>query len=582
MLAESVMAPANHHRSLFGLVLSLATLLRILVPALAHASTYVVMIPLDSPIYSELETLDGLGYLDTYLGEIKPFSRVEAARLTLEGEHNVRDAERDEPLARAMLTALHEQLREEIGWLESNTEDNQPTMIHPLARAEAEYVYSAGSPRRWLTGANGQINAQEGTPLLPYNDGLQTAAGSNEIIRASGWAGFGGFLTGYAEGAVAGPITHDLSGTSRAQLLGAEAVLSLGNTAISFGQEERWWGSGHFAALSQSDNAKPFYALTLQNIHPRYLPWILRYLGPGRRQIFMGQLDADRAASQHPWIVGHVMVFKPLPWFEIGMTRAIIFGGRNNDHYNSGGFLGRFTGIATGKPAQGNTKSRGGIFLKFHIPKLRNLQIYQEIVGSDNLTFEIPTLGHYLPFLNVAYQGGIYLPRLTADGLTDFRFEYAIVSPGYSIQNGNSLYWTYDNQLIGDALGPNASQVDVQFGRWFGLRYKVDADFFYTEQAPNLYEGNSRFSFPANSAFYPYSLTKEHSFGMALDLLSLPTPAGAVSPWLATMRGLIGEHARVAFEYTSGLNYQAHAHSLRAMVLLSGTLDEVLPGWSWR
>ena len=46
------------------------------------------MIPLDSPIYLELETLDGLGYLDTYFLEIRPFSRVEAARLTLEAERN--------------------------------------------------------------------------------------------------------------------------------------------------------------------------------------------------------------------------------------------------------------------------------------------------------------------------------------------------------------------------------------------------------------------------------------------------------------------------------------------------------------
>jgi hypothetical protein len=555
---------------------------QLLVAASACGSTYVVYIPLDSSIYSELETLDGLGYLDTYLSEIKPISRVEAARLTLEAEANLTESEGSDALANAMLTALNDQLSEEIGWLKSNREDNQPTMVHPLEDAEIQYLYSTGPRRHWLTGPNGPINAEQGTPLLPNNDGLPTASGSNEIIRLSGWGGFGGFLTGYAEGAISGPITHGISGTSRGQLLGAEAVVSLGNVAISFGQQEHWWGTGQFASLSQGDNAKPFPALSVENIHPKYLPWIFRYLGPGRRELFMGQLDADRARSQHPWIVGHVTVFKPLPWFEIGMTRAIIFGGRNNDHYNFGGFLGRFTGIATGNPAQGNTKSRGGIFLKFHIPKLRNLQIYQEIVGSDNLTFEVPVIGHYMPFLSVAYQGGFYLPRLTADGLTDLRFEYAIIPGAYSVQNGNSLYWTYENQLMGYPLGPNASEVDLRLGRWFGLHQKVDLDFFYTEQALALSEGASRFSFPAHSVLYPYSLTKEHSFGMALDLLSLPAPAGNVSPWLAGLQGLIGEHVKVAIEYTDSLNYQPHAHSVRAMLLLSGTMDNVLPEWNWR
>ncbi|SRR5579885_395453 len=545
--------------------------------AYARASTYVVMIPMESPIYEELETLDGLGYLDTYFSEIRPFSRVEAARLTLEAERNMRMEDKFEPLAVQLTKVLDRQLSEEIGWLRSNSEDKLPNIIHPLQDVAGQYVYSAGSRRHWLTGPNGPINAQEGTPLLPNNDGLQTDPGSNEIIRASGWAGMGSFVTGYAEGAIAGPLTHAIAGTSRGQLLGTEAVVSLGNTAISFGQEERWWGTGQYGSLSQGDNAKPFYALTVQNIHPRYLPWILRYLGPGRRQIFMGQLDADRATSQHPWIAGHTLVFKPLPWFEFGITRAIIFGGRDNDHYDFTGFLGRFTGIATGNPANGNTKSRGGIFLKFHIPKLRNLQLYQEMAGSDNLTYEVPTIGHYMPFLNVAYQGGAYLPRLTKDGLTDFRVEWVVTSGGYDIQNGNSLYFTYDGQLFGHPIGPNASQVDVQFGRWLGgIRYKADLDFFYTEQAPSLYEGNTHFVYPANSAYYPYSsLGKEHSEGIACDVSRLAQVAE-----IGNDRALLYGKGRVALEYVQRLNYGA-PDSVRAVASISIGLAPLWKSIEW-
>src|SRR5215469_11986415 len=283
-------------------VFSVALAAILMVASIARASTYVVMVPLNSPIYLELETLDGLGYLDTYFSEIRPFSRVEAARLTLEAERNMKLDDHYEPLAVQLNRALGMQLFQEVGWLRNNAEDNQPNVIQPLQSAEAQYIYSAGSRRHWLTGPNQQINAQEGTPLLPNNDGLQTDPGSNEILRASGWAGFGSFLTTYAEGAAAGPLTHNISGTSRGQLLGAEAVVSLGNQAISFGQQERWWGPEQFSSLDQDTNAKPFPALTWQNIHPRYLPWILRYLGPGRRQIYLGQLDAQRPTSQHPWI----------------------------------------------------------------------------------------------------------------------------------------------------------------------------------------------------------------------------------------------------------------------------------------
>ena len=57
------------------------------------------MILLGSPIYLALETLDGLSYLDTYLSEIRPFSRVEAARLTLEAERNMKLDDQYDPLA---------------------------------------------------------------------------------------------------------------------------------------------------------------------------------------------------------------------------------------------------------------------------------------------------------------------------------------------------------------------------------------------------------------------------------------------------------------------------------------------------
>jgi hypothetical protein len=292
----------------------------------------------------------------------------------------------------------------------------------------------------------------------------------------------------------------------------------------------------------------------------------------------MGQLDADRARSQHPWIVGSVLVFKPLPYFEFGFTRSIIFGGRNNDHYNVGGFLGRFTGVATGSPSNGDTKSRGGIFVKFHIPQLRNLQLYQEFVGSDNLAYEVPTLGHYMPFLNVSYQGGGYLPRLTEDGLTDFRFEWAVTSPGYSIQSNYSLYSTYEGNMYGNPIGPNATQVDIQFGRWLdGIRYKAGIDLFYTEQAPSLYEGNSHFYYPANSTYYPYPvLTKEHSGGAAIDLARLAEAAK-----IGSAHALMDGKARIAVEYVDKLNFGAPG-TVRVLVFFSVGIQPLWKSLEWR
>jgi len=569
-----------------------AVLLASLIVAIAadvRASTYVVQIPLDSPIYDQLDTLDGLGYLDDYLSEIRPISRVEAARLTREAERNLDDSERNDPLAREMIASLQEQLAEEIGWLRANREDDLPTMVQPLSRLEGQGIFSSGGSRHWNTGngtGNGTTNLQavEATPLLPNNDGLPTGAGTNEVLRWSGWAGFGSFLTGYGEAAAAGPVTRDLSHMDRVRPLGAEVVLSLGNKAISFGQQEMSWGTGHFASLSQSNNAAPFPALRLQNVHPSLLPWFLKYLGQFRYNVFFGQLDGHNPWT-HPWLSGQVFAFKPLPNFEFGVDHVIMFGGLNNDSYSLAGFFGRATGFNTGSPSSGQTHSQGGIWLRIRFPKLRGLLVYQEMLGDDNLTTEIPGIGRFLPFLAVSYQGGFYLPYLTSDGRTDLRFEYAILEPNYDTHS-SPLYWTNNSYLMGDPLGPNASEIDLQLGRWLRKDLKLSGDLFLTDRAPTI-GGNT----PYPASIYGSNLTKERSGGVAFDVLSIPAEVSKTIPSLsrvtipllgkASIPALGSARARVSFEYVDHLNY-GNTASFRTMLSISIGLQPTHDTYSWQ
>ncbi|HYB91448.1 MAG TPA: capsule assembly Wzi family protein [Candidatus Binataceae bacterium] len=548
--------PARRTSARCALAAALAALWLLGGPRAALASTYAVYIPLDSSIYAELDTLNGLGFLDSYLPEIKPITRVEAARLALEAEANL-DTGGPNHLADSIVKVLRAQLKEEINWLEEDHEDGLPTMVHPVERVEGQYIYSGGVRRKLDTGNSG-IDFTEGTPLLPNNDNLSTGAGSNETLRWSGWMGLGGFIAGYGEGAISGPLTHGPRGLNRAQLLTGEAVVGLGNVAISFGQEEMAWGTGQFGSLSQSNNGLPFPALRIQNIHPSHLPGILRYLGLFRWQAFFGELDGGRQFA-HPWIDGQILSFKPLPNIEYGFTHTIMFGGRGNDHYGFGGFLGRATGFATGSPAGANTNSRGGLYVKYRMPGLRNTVLYQEILGEDNLSGEISGIGRFMPFLAVSYQGGVYIPELTSDGRTTAQIEYAILDPNYSTHS-DSLYWTYQNSLMGYELGPNGSKVDIDFGRWSKDFAKVDLDLFYTERAPMLKGAN---------------LSKEHSGGLAIDYWQLPVAMSGLQDSLGEVR------TRIALEYVNNINYSSR-NSIRSLVQISVGLN---PSWRslvWR
>jgi hypothetical protein len=547
----------------------------------ASASTYVVFIPLDSPVYDELDTLNSLGYLDDYLDEIRPISRVEAARLTIEAQQRIIDAPNTDAIARQIVRELRDQFREEIHWLRTNNENNPPTaMLNPIDRAELQYIYSDGPQRIWRStpAVSDYLEAHEGTPLLPDDDGIPTAPGSNEVARWSAWGGFGGFLSAYGETAISGPLGRNLPDSSRVRPLGAESVMSLGNWAVSFGQEEMWWGTGHFYAAAQSDNADPIPGFRLQNVHPFILPGFFRYLGQFRLQVFFGRLDAGRQAIKQPngkfitfarpFIDGQILSFRTLPNFEWGITHAIMFGGAGNSNYGLSGFLGRATGFDTGSSSAGNTHSEAGVFLRFRFPRLRNSVLYVETLAGDNFSRELAPIGGALPILSVSYQGGFYLPRLTADGRTDLRFEFEINEPNHET-HADSLYWAYSDRLMEDPLGPNASQINFQIGRWMSNLTKASGDLFFTDRAPKA-SGNTF----VDGYGPPATLHHERSAGFALDVLSIPQFAQLRSDVLAYGR------TRLAIEYCDHMNF-APPGAYRALVSLT---IGVKPNWdslSW-
>jgi hypothetical protein len=558
MAHANALRPAR--RIKLPLMLAVAAIAWIARPA--FASTYAAYIPLDSSIYDELATLNDLGLADSYLSEIQPISRVEAARITVEAESKLSEMQSQNELARSVISELRLQLSDEVQWIENDHEDNLPTMFHPVERIEGEYVLSEGRRRSLnTTASNGSgIDFQEGTPLLPNNDGLSTDQGSNEILRWSGWGGVGGFITGYGEGALAGPITDSPSQANRAQLLTGAMVVSLGNTAISFGQEETSWGVSHYNQLSQSNNGQPFPALRIQNIHPGHLPWIFRYLGLYRYQAFLGQLNSGRTFSR-PWLSGHAITFRTLPFLEWGVEHTIMFGGSGNNDYTPLGFIGRVTGLSTGNSAQSNTNTRFGLFAKAYVHRLRDTQVYGEVLSED--FFNAGGIrGFKLPFKGPSYTAGIFVPRLTLDGRTTARFEYALTDKEYSIHN-DSLYWTYNNALMGSSLGPGAWQVNFEVDRWLNLQSRMGIDTFYTRRQAI-----------ATPFYSPPTRNSETGYGVALDFLHLPLEISPLANSLGEMK------ARAGMEYVTDINY-TNTNSFRALVQLSLAFNPAWGGFVW-
>jgi len=104
---------------------------------------------------------------------------------------------------------------------------------------------------------------------------------------------------------------------------------------------------------------------------------------------------------------------------------------------------------------------------------LRDTEAYFEFSGEDAAKF--------WPFVE-SYLAGIYIPRLTADGKNDFRFEYF---------KGNTILYThgeftegymYKGMPIGHAEGGATLDFLFSYSHWFSARQRAGADYIFTSR----------------------------------------------------------------------------------------------------
>lgn len=159
---------------------------------------------------------------------------------------------------------------------------------------------------------------------------------------------------------------------------------------------------------------------------------------------------------------------------------------------------------------------------------------------------------------------------MTKDGRTDFRVEGKILEANYQTHE-DSLYWAYSDRLMEDPLGPNASQIDVQLGRWFPNLTKGSWDLFFTDRAPKLSEAQF---VPMQYYGPPSTLHHERSVGIAFDLLTIPENSRLRADVLAFGR------MHLALEYCEHMNFGPPG-AYRAVASFSVGMKPNWDGWSW-
>ncbi|SFR51307.1 Capsule assembly protein Wzi [Marinobacter daqiaonensis] len=100
-----------------------------------------------------------------------------------------------------------------------------------------------------------------------------------------------------------------------------------GNWVLGAGAIDRWWGPGWSNSLILSSNARPMPSVWLnrKDAHGFETPW-LSWIGPWQFTLLAGQYESEREIPDAK-LIGMRLAFRPVDGLDIGLSRAIMFGG---------------------------------------------------------------------------------------------------------------------------------------------------------------------------------------------------------------------------------------------------------------
>lgn len=464
-------------------------------------------VPPDSWVYPVLDRLAALGFVKTaYLG-IRPWTRMECARLVEEAGDQLRGEQAQSDEAVADFEELSHEFGDELARLEGEANIG----------AAVDAVYARGTQISGTPLSDGFHFAQTLTNDYgrPYSSGFNTASGFIAHAVAGPFSvGVQGeyqsspAVPGYSpaiQQAIASadatlPVPGGRGSVSRFDLLQGTVALQFNNFQISAGKQNYWWSTSGTDPLLLGDNAEPVLSVKLDNVSPYHIPLISRMFGEVRSQYFFGQLDGHQfefdvdhligpsKIQPQPFIQGLKLSFKPTQNFEFGFGFTAMFGGPGLP-VTLHNFLRTFYSH-TSQFSTNPGKRTSEFDFSYRIPGLRNwLTLYHDSLAVDEYT----PLASSRPSMNI----GLYMPKLPGLGKMDFRAEIIGTPHTHEFPPG-FVYWdfrryrdgyTNDGNLMASWMGRAGRGGQGMLTYWFSSRSTLQASYRYQKVDRDFLEG---------------------------------------------------------------------------------------------
>ena len=485
-------------------------------------------VPLDSWVYPALERLIAMGYIKSaYLG-IRPWTRLECARLLEEANDQIGDDDDQSNQAVRIYSELAKEFAPESARLDGAANvgaslDSVYTRVTGISGPPLRDGYHFGQTiindygRAYGDGVNsydGMTAHAEAGPLSvfvqgEYQHAPAAVSDSSTVLQAIANADF------------TTPVSNAKSQVDRFDLVEGTVSLTWRDTQLSFGKQSLWLGPGESGALLMSDNAEPVLMLKVESVSPYQVPLLSRALGPMHAEYFLGQLAGHQfefdgthllgpgGITPQPFLDGGKVSFKPTANLELGMGFTAQFVGPGLP-FTFSNFIRTFyvhtqnTSTTTGNnPAKRATNAD----FTYRVPGIRKwLTIYGEALTVD----EISPIGSSRATVNP----GIYVPQFPKLHNLEFRAEglheplTSEFAPGfvyYGVRRYRSGY-TNDGNLMGNWIGRAGRGGQGWLTYSFSPRSRLELGYRLQEVSHDFIEGGRSADYSVDFEARPMSL----------------------------------------------------------------------------
>jgi len=435
-------------------------LILLALPCLSFVSTNV---PLDHWSYDAIDKLAGQGLIDSSMLTTRPVSRFEMARMIAEADEKYQRLNQQNEVTSVILERLKQEFASELAATGAIEGQPMQDFVKPVEDPYVKYVYARSKP---------DIENIRGDQFDKYSN---TRAGFASRARLFDVTAF------YLHPEY--PWSSE-QGSRDVKLIEAYGKLAMGKWEIEVGKDSLWWGPGYYGSLLMSNNAEPFKMVKLSTPGPIRLPWIFSLLGPFKAVWFLTQLEKDRPVPE-PKLTGLRLSFKPHPAVELGLSRAIIFGGAGRGGLGLRDYWNIFLATKENRPGKLDNDQLAGFDASVLLPIdwlmfAKSVKLYGDFIGEDEAG-GLPT--------NFGKLFGAKIFDIGRTGRTDLTIEYANNHiPGKpNVFYNHHVYqagYTYRGRIIGHYMGTDSKDLFVRLEHY--LTNDIILGLQYDKQTHNL------------------------------------------------------------------------------------------------